>query len=51
MRQLITIREANQHLSGYVKAVQNGGEILIPRRGLPVAKFNAVEESMELNDK
>ena len=51
MKQLITIREANQHLSRYVNAVQNGGEIIITRRGLPVAKLSAVEESTELDDK
>jgi len=51
MKQLITIREANQHLSRYVNAVQNGGEIIITRRGLPVAKLSAVEQSTELDEK
>ena len=51
MKQLITIREANQHLSRYVNAVQNGGEIIITRRGLPVAKLSAVEKSTELDEK
>jgi len=50
MKQLITIREANQHLSRYVNDVQNGGEIIITRRGLPVAKLSAVLESTELTD-
>ncbi|CAB1059900.1 hypothetical protein D1BOALGB6SA_4665 [Olavius sp. associated proteobacterium Delta 1] len=51
MRQLITIREANQHLSRYVNDVQNGGEIIITRRGLPVAKLSAYVKSTELDEK
>ena len=51
MKQLITIREANQHLSRYVDDVQDGAEIIITRRGLPVAKLSAFVESTELDDK
>jgi prevent-host-death family protein len=51
MKQLITIREANQHLSRYVDDVQDGAEIIITRRGLPVAKLSAFVESKELDDK
>jgi prevent-host-death family protein len=50
MKQLINIREANQHLSRYIDAVQNGDEIIITRRGLPVAKLAAYARSLELND-
>ena len=51
MKQLITIREANQHLSRYVDDVQDGAEIIITRRGLPVAKLSAFVESTELESK
>ena len=51
MKQLITIREANQHLSRYINDVQNGYEIIITRRGLPVAKLSAFIESSELDEK
>ncbi len=50
MIQLINIREANQHLSRYIDAVQDGDEIIITRRGLPVAKLTAFAKSFELND-
>ena len=50
MKQLISIREANQHLSRYIDAVQDGDEIIITRRGLPVAKLSAFAKSWELND-
>jgi prevent-host-death family protein len=50
MKQLINIREANQHLSRYIDAVQDGDEIIITRRGLPVAKLSAFAKSLELND-
>ena len=49
MKQLINIREANQHLSRYIDAVQNGDEIIITRRGLPVAKLAAYAKSLELD--
>ena len=50
MKQLINIREANQHLSRYIDAVQSGDEIIITRRGVPVAKLAAISKSSELND-
>ena len=49
MKQLINIREANQYLSRYIDAVLNGDEIIITRRGLPVAKLTAVAESSKLD--
>lgn len=51
MKQLINIREANQYLSRYIDAVQRGDEIIITRRGLPVAKLTAIAKSSELNDR
>jgi prevent-host-death family protein len=44
MKELISIREANQHLSRYVDAIQDGGEIVITRRGKPVARLIDIKE-------
>jgi prevent-host-death family protein len=41
MKQLISLREANQHLSRYVDAVQRGSEVVITKRGRPVARLVA----------
>ena len=50
MKQIINIREANQHLSRYINAVQRGGEIIITRRGKPVARLAGIQKSSKLND-
>ncbi len=39
MPQRISLREANQHLSRYVAAVERGDEVVITRRGRPVARL------------
>lgn len=39
MQRLISLREANQHLAQYVQGVEQGDEIIITRRGKPVAKI------------
>jgi prevent-host-death family protein len=39
MKQQITLREANQHLSRYIEAATHGDEVIITRRGKPVAKL------------
>lgn len=39
MQQIVSLREANQHLSRYVEAVESGAEIVITRRGQPVARL------------
>ncbi len=35
----VSLREANQHLSRYVKAVEEGNVVVITRRGQPVARL------------
>ncbi len=50
MKEIISIREVNQHLSRYVDAVQDGGEIIITRRGVPVARLTGVQRSRELTE-
>lgn len=39
MKQQITLREANQHLSRYIEAATHGNEVVITKRGKPVAKL------------
>lgn len=39
MRHQISLREANQHLSRYIKTVEQGQELVITRRGQPVARL------------
>jgi len=50
MKELISIREANQHLSRYVDAIKDGGEIVITRRGKPVAKLIGIKEANGLTE-
>lgn len=50
MKQLVNIREVNQHLSRYIDAVQDGGEIIITRRGQPVARLTGIQKPAELTE-
>lgn len=43
-KQQVSLREANQHLSRYVAEVEKGGEVLITRRGKPVARLTGIRE-------
>lgn len=46
----ISLREANQHFSQYVEAVQSGDEVIITRRGKPVARMLSItKEKRTLN--
>ena len=49
MEQHISLREANQHLSRYIGAVQQGHEIIITRRGQPVARLVGVTSKKVLS--
>ena len=49
MEQHINLREANQHLSRYIEAVQQGHEIIITRRGQPVARLVGVTSKKVLS--
>ena len=44
----IGIREANQHLSRYIAAVERGEEVIITRRGQPVARLMPVTKKRQL---
>ncbi len=50
MQEIVSIREANQHLSRYLERVEQGTEIIITRRGKPIARVLAVETRQRLSD-
>ncbi len=49
MQHQISLREANQHLSRYIKTVEQGEELVITRRGKPVARLVPVATKRELS--
>lgn len=49
MQHQISLREANQHLSRYIKTVEQGEELVITRRGKPVARLVPVATKPELS--
>jgi prevent-host-death family protein len=50
MTQYASLREVNQNLSHYVKLVEKGEEVIITRRGQPVARLAAVETANKLSE-
>ncbi|MEW6487488.1 MAG: type II toxin-antitoxin system prevent-host-death family antitoxin [Thermodesulfobacteriota bacterium] len=46
----VTLREANQHLSRYVTAVERGDIVVITRRGRPIARLVPEPETRELTE-
>ncbi len=44
----VNLREANQHLSRYVRAVEAGDVVVITRRGQPIARLVPEPLSREL---
>lgn len=51
MEQQASLREVNQHLSHYIDIVENGHEVLITRRGQPVAKLVPAQVTRKLTKK
>ena len=49
MKQQISLQEANQNLSHYIKAVEQGTEIVITRRGKPVVRMVSIEKKQKLD--
>jgi prevent-host-death family protein len=49
MQQHVSLRDANQHLARYVKVVESGDEVIITRRGRPVAKLIPIAVEKSLN--
>jgi prevent-host-death family protein len=50
MQEIISIRDANRHLSRYLKKVEEGAEIIITRCGKPIARVLPVESRPHLSD-
>ena len=46
----VTLREANQHLSRYVRAVEEGIVVVITRRGQPIARLVAEPSAKVLTE-
>jgi len=49
MQQQAPIRDVNQHLSRYIDIVEQGSEVIITRRGKPVARLSAITPSQTLS--
>ena len=50
MTQYASLREVNQNLSHYVRIVEKGEEVIITRRGHPVARLAAIEAKKQLSE-
>lgn len=50
MKEIVSIREVNQHLSRYVDAIREGDEIVITGRGKPVARLIGIREANVLTE-
>jgi len=49
MQEIVSIRDANQHLSRYLERVEQGAEIIITRRGKPIARVLPIESRPRLS--
>jgi len=49
MYQQVSLREVNQHLAQYIAAVEQGEEVIITRRGQPVARLLPIPKSRKLS--
>lgn len=50
MQRQVPIREVNQHLSRYIEIAEQGEEIIITKRGRPVARLSAVKLDRKLSE-
>jgi len=50
MQEIVSIRDANQHLSRYLERVEQWTEIIITRRGKPIARVLPMESQPRLSD-
>lgn len=50
MSQYASLREVNQNLAHYVRIVESGGEVIITRRGRPVARLATIEATKQLTE-
>lgn len=50
MHVVVSIRDAKQHLSRYLDRVEPGEEIIIARRGKPIARVLPIQAQPRLSD-
>ena len=50
MQEIVSIRDANQNLSRYLERVEQGAQIVITRRGKPIARVLPIENQSYLSD-
>ena len=48
--QHVSLREANQHLAKYIKMASLGAEIIVTKRGRPVARIAPIEVRGRMSD-
>lgn len=51
MQQQISIREANQNFTHYMKLVEQGDEVIITRHNVPIAKLAPIPTQKSLSPK
>lgn len=48
MKQLVSLREVNHHLAEYINSVEKGNEVIITRRGKPIAMMVPLKKVLQL---
>ncbi|MHB1201943.1 MAG: type II toxin-antitoxin system Phd/YefM family antitoxin [Acidithiobacillus sp.] len=48
--QHVSLREANQHLSKYIEMASQGSEIIVTKRGHPMARIAPIEAGGQMSD-
>ena len=48
MKQIVSLREVNHHLAQYIHSVEKGNEIVITRRGKPIAMMIPLKKVTQL---
>lgn len=48
MRQLVSLRDVNHHFAQYINSVEGGNEVIITRRGKPIAMLVPVKKVTQL---
>lgn len=48
MKQLVSLREVNHHLAQYIHSVEQGNEVIITRRGKPIAMMIPLKNVTQL---
>ena len=46
----VPLREVNQNFAQYIKDVESGDEIIVTRRGIPVARITGISKQKQLSE-